>query len=151
MKKHWSIALNLLLTIMLLFFLYPAEEAPTVDLTEFTQSKIQNSIHIELDMPTPKIIEIMGPPVIKEIKSGMEILHYCRTGREFDEYVSIETVDDKVKSMSYLVADINDVAFSYTPAPSLDFLEIIKPWDCKHGLKWKMLPQGGPKPSDVNR
>ena len=141
LKKHWSIALNFVFAFILAFLIYPTEEAPSVDLSGFTQSNVASSNQVKIDMSSESVFKIMGQPVVKEIRGGIEIFHYCKTGEAFDEYVTIETSEDKVRLMSYSVAGMDDVAFSYTPTPSIDFLETIKPWDCKHGLKWRILPQ----------
>ena len=39
-------------------------------------------------MTTAQVTSLMGPPATKEQGGGVEEWHYCRTGQQFDEFVT---------------------------------------------------------------
>lgn len=136
LKKYGSYSLNIIFLIVIIIFSLPDEKAVVVDLNDYTQNDLKQSINIENDMSFEEVLKIMGKPALKEISGDFEEYHYCSTGKVVDEYISIKLQNGKVLSMSYYVVNALDVAFNHTPTPSDKMLDLTNFGDCKLTIRW---------------
>jgi len=134
-KNNWSYSLNALLALVIAFVLWPEKEI-SADLSKYTQDDLSKAIKIKPGMPTEEILKIMGEPALKEIRGEIEEFHYCKTGYLVDEYISIETSQEKLMNMSYYIVNWLDVAFHHTSKPNDHLLEVGGMGDCKLTVRW---------------
>lgn len=142
-KKYWSIILNVILIVAVLSSAWP-EETELADLSVYTQNNLDKSIGITPGMDAKNVIEIMGPPAVKEIEGNKEELHYCKTGHLVDEYIAIILKEGKVTNMSFYVVNWLDVAFHHTQTPTEELIEVGGLGDCKLTIRWGTYGQRTP-------
>lgn len=144
--KHFSIVLNVALLLILIFTLQD-DDVEITDLSKYTQNDLTKALDITQGMSITDVLNLMGPPVVKEINSKDEEWHYCKTGYSVDEYISIKIIANKVSNMSFYVVSWLDIIFHYTSSPSEELIEAGGMIDCKLGIRWGTYDQKTPNKS----
>lgn len=134
-KFFWvSVVLNGILLVWLISLLILEDEEP-VDLSIYTQQDLTSSIKVKAGMSDSELAKLLGDPLIKDIDGKKESWHYCKTGKNVDEYFVVVVQDGLVVSSQFYTVNWLDLIFDYTQEPSEALIKIGGLGDCRFTLK----------------
>ncbi|MDH4448554.1 MAG: hypothetical protein QE488_13025 [Acidovorax sp.] len=138
-----SVLLNLVLAVSLATVMWKPKPIP-VDLTKNTQQDIQKAMTVLNGASAASVKELLGEPAVRETIGTREEWHYCRTGKNIDEYVAISFAGQKVEAVQYYNVSWLDLAFHYVKQPTERMIDVGGMGDCRLTVRWGTYGQRTP-------